>query len=58
MFTHSEFTPKRRVARFVRIKGHLVRDTSGKEVTISCAKLGSSMERFHTGYPIGWHKWH
>lgn len=42
---------------FVKVNGRYVRNAKVKEVHISCAKLGSSMERFKTGYPIGFHKW-
>jgi len=57
MFTSKDYTPKRRAVPFIRVAGRLVRDTRGKEIELSCAKLGSSMERFNTGYPIGFHKW-
>ena len=58
MFTSKDYEPKRRKVPFIRVNGHLVRDVRGKEVNLSCAKLGSSMERFKTGYPIGFHKWY
>ena len=60
MFTSKDFIPGRPTHKrvpFVRINGRMVRDTRGKAVNVSCAKLGSSMERFKTGYPIGFHKW-
>lgn len=42
---------------FVRIKGRLVRDTSGREVEVRVAKLPSGMVKFANAYPIGFHKW-
>lgn len=51
-------TPNRNRPPFIRVNGRMVRSTKGKEVVISCAKLGSSMERFATSYPIGFHKWY
>ena len=59
MFTHKEHSPSIvRHNRFINVKGRMVRDTKGREVELSCAKLGSSMERFKTGYPIGFHRWY
>lgn len=57
MFTSKDYTPPARKVGFIRINGRLVRDTRGREVSVSVAKIGSSMERFKTGYPIGFHKW-
>lgn len=58
MFTSKDFKPNLiRRPKFIKVAGRYVRDTKGREVELSCAKLGSSMERFNTGYPIGFHKW-
>ena len=57
MFTSKDYSPKKRAVPFIRVAGRLVRDTRGREVTLSSATRSSSMERFKTGYPIGFHKW-
>lgn len=58
MFTSKDYTPPKRKVGFIRIAGRLVRDVRGREVTLSSATRSSSMERFKTGYPIGFHKWY
>lgn len=43
---------------FIRVKGRLVRDTSGREVTLRSHTKGDSLAKFpRTLGQIGYHKW-